>query len=227
MRILMFGPPGAGKGTQAKMLVDRFNLHHISTGNMLREVIKAGTEFGRIAKQYIDQGRLVPNDMIRVLAEEAITEANLDQFILDGYPRTVEQAEWLAGFMEEHDIDLSVIASLKVPDEVIVDRLSKRRVHKITGENYHLDYKPPPPDVDPELIEQRPDDRAEAVRRRLRIYHNQTKPVEDFYVNHPKYLSIDGTQPMDVVHDTITEQLRADDMPAVSVPSGQNSQQAS
>ena len=207
MRVLMFGPPGAGKGTQAQLLVRRFRLRHISTGNMLRDVIEAGTEIGKIARSYIDQGKLVPNEMIRKMAEEAVEQAGYDHFILDGYPRTVEQAEWLTEFMRAHDIELDVIASLKVPDDVIVDRLSKRRVHKVTGENYHLDYNPPPADVDPSLIIQRPDDRAEAVRKRLLIYHEQTKPVEEFYVDHPNYLCIDGTQPMETVHALIAERL--------------------
>lgn len=207
MRVLVFGPPGAGKGTQASLLVKKYHLTHISTGNMLREVIDSDSEMGRIAKSYIDQGRLVPNEMIRDLTEDAIAQAGYNRFILDGYPRTVEQAEWLMLFLEKNEIDLSVIVSLKVPDEVIVGRLSKRRVHKITKENYHLDYNPPPADLDPDLLMQRPDDRAEAIRKRLSIYHRQTKPVEDFFTSHPHYLKIDGTQSLEKVQSIIAEKM--------------------
>lgn len=213
MRVLMFGPPGAGKGTQASLLVKRYQLAHISTGNMLREVIDSDSEMGRIAKSFIDKGRLVPDEMIRDLTEDAIEQAGYNRFILDGYPRTVEQAKWLASFLEDHEIDLSVIVSLKVPDDVIVSRLSKRRVHKITKENYHLDFNPPPPDIDPDLLIQRPDDRAEAIRKRLSVYHKQTKPVEDFYVDHPHYLRIDGTQSLESVQNIIAAKMA--DQPSV------------
>lgn len=207
MRILMFGPPGAGKGTQANLLVKRYHLKHISTGNILRQVIEDGTEIGAIAKRYMDNGKLVPNELIRDLAEEAIEAVHFNNFILDGYPRTIEQAQWLQDFLKLHQIELDIIVSLKVPDEVIVGRLSQRRVNKETGENYHLEFKPPPPDVDPSLIIQRRDDRAEAIRKRLQVYHKQTKPVEDFYVNDPNYLRIDGTQSQEVVQQIIAQKL--------------------
>ncbi len=221
MRVLIFGPPGAGKGTQASLLVKNYNLTHISTGNILREVIASESEIGRVAQNFIDKGRLVPNEMIRELTESALEENNCDGFILDGYPRTVKQAEWLKLFLDNHAIDWDVIVSLKVPDEVIVSRLSKRRVHKITKENYHLEFNPPPPDMDPDLLIQRPDDRAEAIFKRLSVYHKQTKPVEDFYVDHPNYLKIDGTQNLNVVQQIIAEKLVGE--PVVTTPgSGQS-----
>ena len=207
MRVLIFGPPGAGKGTQAALLVNRFKLRHISTGNILREVIKARTETGSIAKTYMDKGRLVPDDIIRELAEKAIEEAGYDRFILDGYPRTVDQAKWLGEFILQNNAILDVIVSLKVPNEVIVGRLSRRRVHAVTGENYHLDYRPPPPGVNPEHIIQRKDDRPEAIRERLEVYHRQTKPVEAFFVEDPHYMVIDGTQASDHIHQLIADKL--------------------
>lgn len=207
MRVLMFGPPGAGKGTQAAILVKKYSLKHISTGNILREVIKAKTETGSIARAYMDEGKLVPDDIIKKLAEKAIENAGFDRFILDGYPRTIEQAHWLKDFLNAHHISLDVIVSLKVPDEVIVQRLSRRRVHAITGENYHLDFKPPPPDVNPEDIIQRRDDRPETIRERLRVYHKQTKPVEAFYLDDPNYIKVDGTQELDEVHQIIADKL--------------------
>ena len=216
MRVLMFGPPGAGKGTQASLLVKNYNLTHISTGNILREVIASESELGRVAQGFIDKGRLVPNEMIRDLTEAALEEVGCDQLILDGYPRTVQQAEWLKLFFDTRGIDWDVIVSLKVPDEVIVGRLSKRRVHKITKENYHLEFNPPPPDIDPDLIIQRPDDRPEAILKRLSVYHKQTKPVEDFYVNHPHYLKIDGTQSLQAVQQMIAEKLAEE--PVISTP---------
>ena len=210
MRVLMFGPPGAGKGTQAALLVKRYSLKHISTGNILREVIKAKTETGSIARAYMDEGKLVPDDIIKKLAEKAIADAGFDRFILDGYPRTIEQAHWLGGFLEKNDIILDAIVSLKVPDEVIVQRLSRRRVHAVTGENYHLDFKPPPLDVNPGDIIQRRDDRPETIRERLRVYHKQTKPVEALYINNTNYVKVDGTLELEEIHQMIAGKLTTD-----------------
>ena len=208
MRVLMFGPPGAGKGTQAGLLVERYNLKHISTGHILRAVIKSESETGLIARAYMDEGRLVPDYIIKKLAEEAMLDAQLTHFILDGYPRTTEQAKWLNKFLKDHDVILDVIVSLKVPDEVIVQRLSRRRVNAVTGENYHLDFKPPPSDIDPKNVIQRSDDYPETIRERLRVYHKQTKPVEAFFVNDPNYIKIDGTQDLEVVNGIIAEKLK-------------------
>ena len=207
MRVLMFGPPGAGKGTQAALLVKKYSLKHISTGNILREVIRSKTETGSIARAYMDEGKLVPDDIIKKLAEKAIENCGFDNFILDGYPRTIEQAKWLNLFLDKNQISLDVIVSLKVPDEVIVQRLSRRRVHAVTGENYHLDFKPPPPEVDPQNIIQRSDDHPETIRERLRVYHKQTKPVEAFYVDDPNYVMIDGTQELDHINQMIASKV--------------------
>ena len=209
MRVLMFGPPGAGKGTQAALLVKKYKLKHISTGNILREVIKSKTETGSIARAYMDEGKLVPDDIIKKLAEKAIKDCGYNHFILDGYPRTTEQAKWLNVFLKANNISLDIIVSLKVPDEVIVQRLSRRRVHAVTGENYHLDFKPPPPDVDPESVIQRSDDHPETIRERLRVYHKQTKPVEAFYVDDPNYVKIDGTMALSEINEMIATKLVA------------------
>ena len=203
MRIVLFGPPGAGKGTQAELLVERHGLKHISTGTILREAKKAGTPLGQEAKRYMDAGRLVPSGLVRQLAEDAIAANGYDDFVLDGYPRTVEQAEWLTSFLEEHDAPLHAIVSIQVPPETIVDRLSKRRVHRETGENYHLDFKPPPPDVDPGLIYQRPDDQPEAIRRRLEVYVEETQPVEAYYREGSNYYAIDGVGDFEAVQARI------------------------
>lgn len=203
MRLVLFGPPGVGKGTQAHLLVERYRLHHISTGDLLRAAIKADTPLGREAKQYISAGRLVPGRLVRTLAEAVMAEAGYDQFILDGYPRTVEQAEWLTAFLAEHDAPLDAVLSLRVPADRIVQRLSRRRIHKVTGESYHLDFNPPPPDVDPAHVVQRPDDRPEAIRKRLQVYEEETKPLETYFRAQGLFVELDGVGPIETVFQRI------------------------
>lgn len=205
----MFGPPGAGKGTQARLLEQRRGLTQISTGDIIRAAIKQETPVGKEAKAYVERGDLIPDSVVRKLAEEAIAEEGYDDFVLDGYPRTTQQAEWLTEFAEAHDVLLHAVVSLQVPDEVIVDRLSKRRVHKETGEIYHLDLDPPPDDVDPALIIQRPDDRPETIRNRLSVYREQTAPLEAYYRARDKYVEVDGVGAVEQVHQRITEALDA------------------
>lgn len=203
MRIALFGPPGAGKGTQAKLLVDRYDLCHISTGNILRAAMKAETPVGLEAKKYYDKGQLVPDAVVRKLAEDAIAAQRYDDFILDGYPRTLQQAQWLTAFLDAHNEPLDAVVFFILPDDVIVERLSKRRVHKETGENFHLDYKPPPPDVDPALIIQRPDDEPEAIRKRIQVYKDETQPVEDFYRRQSMLVEVDAVGSFETVYERI------------------------
>lgn len=207
MRIALFGPPGAGKGTQAQRLVERHGLSHISTGEIIRAAIKADSPLGREVKAYANAGKLAPDAIVRKLAEQAIADAGYDAFILDGYPRTVQQAQWLSEFLEEHGAELDAFISLVVPDDVIVDRLSKRRTHKETGENYHLEFNPPPSDVDPEMIIQRPDDRPEAIRRRLQVYKKETQPVEDYYRRRSTLVEVDGVGAFAEVEERINQVL--------------------
>lgn len=207
MRLLLFGPPGAGKGTQARKLVDRYNLTQIATGNIIRAAMKNDTPVGREAKSYVEEGELVPDEVVRKLAENAIATEDCEDFILDGYPRTIQQATWLTTFLSEHDAPLQAVLSLEVDDEEIVDRLSKRRVHAETGENYHLDVNPPPDDVDEDLIVQRPDDQPDTVRNRLSVYREQTEPLKSYYRERDLLVPVDGTGTPDEVHQRIADML--------------------
>ena len=206
MRIVLFGPPGAGKGTQARLLSERRGLRHISTGAIIRSAMQAGTPVGEEARSFVEAGELVPDDVVRRLAEDAIAEGN-GGFVLDGYPRTLKQAKWLTQCLEERATPLTAIVNLEVPDEKIVERLSQRRVNKKTGENFHLEAKPPPADVDSALIVQRPDDRPDAIRKRLAVYREQTAPVRAYYERRATYRSIDGTGPFEEVYERIQAAL--------------------
>ena len=207
MRIVLFGPPGAGKGTQARLLEERHNLKQIATGDIIREAMKNETPVGKEAKSYVEKGDLVPDSVVRKLAEQAIADRNFDNFVLDGYPRTTQQAEWLTEFLTENDAPLHAVPSLHVPDDVIVDRLSKRRMHKETGDTYHLDHNPPPADVDDDLIVQRDDDKPETVRNRLEVYREETEPLEEYYRKRDLLVVVNGVGDIDEVHGRILDVL--------------------
>ena len=208
MRLALFGPPGAGKGTQADLLVERYHLKHISTGVMIRAAMAAESPAGLEARAYVVEGKLVPGRLVRRLAEDAIKAQGFNHYVLDGYPRTVEQAEWLTEFLEEQEIPLQAVLNLVVPDELIVERLSQRRVNKETGENYHLTFNPPPPEVPAALVVQRPDDTPEAIRKRLKVYKEETAPVEAFYRRHEIVFDVDGVGSLDEVAARIDDVVR-------------------
>jgi len=203
MRLVLFGPPGAGKGTQARLLEDRRGLTQIATGDIIRDALKTETPLGKKAKSYVEEGELVPDSIVRDLAENAIADEGFDDFTLDGYPRTDKQAEWLTEFLIENDRPLDVVVSLTVPDEELVRRLSRRRVHAETGETYHLDHDPPPADVDPDQIIQREDDKPNTVRNRLSVYRDETEPLEAYYEKRGLLVRVDGVGDIEDVYERV------------------------
>ena len=209
MRLILFGPPGAGKGTQASLLKERQDLAHISTGEIIRAAMKADSPLGDEARSYVTAGKLVPDTLVRKLAEDALASRDNDNFILDGYPRTLQQAQWLDEYLSANRAPLTAVVSLQVEDFIIIDRLSKRRVNKETGENYHLDFKPPPADVPAELIIQRPDDQAEAIQTRLEDYRNLTLPLEGYFRDTGRLVEVDGVGTFEAVYERIQSALVA------------------
>lgn len=182
MRLILLGPPGAGKGTQAGFITERFGIPQISTGDMLRAAVTAGTPLGREAKKVMDAGRLVSDDIIIGLVKDRLREDDCRAgYLFDGFPRTIPQAD----AMKDAGVALDFILEIDVPDEEIIERMSGRRVHLASGRTYHVKYNPPQvagkDDVTGEELIQREDDREDTVRKRLEIYHAQTKPLIDYY----------------------------------------------
>lgn len=215
MKVLLLGAPGAGKGTQAQFIKEAFNIPQISTGDMLRAAVKAGTSLGIEAKKIMDAGGLVRDDIIIGLVKERIQEADCaNGFLFDGFPRTLAQAE----AMKEAGVVLDFVVEIDVPDEVIVERMSGRRVHLSSGRTYHLVYNPPKvagkDDETGEDLIQRDDDQAETVQKRLNVYHEQTEVLVDYYGKQsvetglPGYIKVDGTQDVNEVKEQVLAQLQ-------------------
>ncbi len=182
MRIILLGSPGSGKGTQAQFIVEKYGIPQISTGDMLRAAVRAGTPLGIAAKQVMDAGGLVSDDIILGLIKERIKQGDCrNGFLLDGFPRTIAQAEGLVSM----GVDIDTVIEIAVDDEEIVKRMAGRRVHSQSGRTYHVEFNPPKQegidDLTGETLIQRDDDKEETVRRRLDVYHQQTKPLVDFY----------------------------------------------
>lgn len=186
MRIILLGPPGAGKGTQAAMLVKEFTVPHISTGDIFRAAIKEGTELGRKAKEYMDQGQLVPDEIVIGIVKERLAQTDCEKgFILDGFPRTVPQADALQEALKSLGMELNAVVNLAVSEDDLVTRLSGRRVCKNCGATYHLQFSPAKSagvcDTCGGELYQRDDDKEETIRKRLEVYNNQTAPLIDYY----------------------------------------------
>lgn len=207
MRMIFIGPPGAGKGTQAARLVDTYGIPHISTGDMLRAAVKAGTELGKLADKAMKAGALVSDEIIIGLVQERIAEDDAKKgFLLDGFPRTVPQADALQAALGESGVELDAVLLLEVPDELIVERITGRRSDPETGAIYHMTFNPPPADVADRVV-QRKDDTEEACRARLDSYHRQTAPLVPFYDGLGLLKRVDGVGKPDEVTGRITAAL--------------------
>ncbi len=217
MNVILLGPPGAGKGTQAAHICEKFNIPQISTGDMLRAAVVAGTTIGLKAKKVIDEGSLVPDDIIITLVKERIqSEDCKNGYLLDGFPRTITQADAL----KSEDIKIDYVVEVQVPDEDIVVRMSGRRVHLPSGRTYHIAFNPPivknKDDLTGEDLIQRVDDNEEIVRERLSIYHQQTQPLVDYYSEQAleensvtKFHTISGVGTLDEVKTRINDALES------------------
>ena len=212
MKIILLGPPGAGKGTQAKAICARFGIPAISTGDMLRAAVRAGTPLGLQAKSVMDAGGLVSDDLIIALVKERIGQDDCRKgFLFDGFPRTLPQAE----AVEQQGVAIDAVVEIQVPDDEIVDRMSGRRVHPASGRTYHIRHLPSKreglDDETGEPLVQRDDDREETVRSRLLAYHAQTAPLVAFYRKREgaslRYVAVDGTKDPQTVEQTISESL--------------------
>jgi len=212
MRIILLGAPGAGKGTQATFIKEHFHIPQISTGDMLRAAVKAGTPLGLEAKGHMESGGLVPDSVIIGLVSERIKEADCTNgFLFDGFPRTIPQAE----AMKNAGVGIDYVVEIDVPDEAIIERMSGRRSHPASGRTYHVKFNPPKvtgkDDLTGEDLVQRPDDAAETVMKRLEVYHSQTKPLVKYYVDWatsglngaPKHVFVNGLGDMNLIRDNI------------------------
>ena len=216
MRLILLGAPGAGKGTQARYISERYAIPQISTGDMLRAAVKSGSALGLEAKKVMDAGNLVSDEIIMGLIRERITESDCaNGYLLDGFPRTLAQAE----AMKVEEIEVDCVVEIQVPDENIISRLGGRRVHLSSGRTYHVTFNPPrTPDIDDvtgEPLTQRDDDQEDTVRNRLDVYHRQTQPLIAYYSGWagskdkaaPRYIRVEGTGGVEEIRDRIFEGL--------------------
>lgn len=215
MFILLMGPPGAGKGTQAERLIEKYGIVQISTGDMFRAAVKKGTPLGLEAKKYMDSGSLVPDEVTIGIVRERLSEGDCrDGFILDGFPRTTAQAVSLDAILRELGIELDGIININVPDEELIRRTSGRQICPTCGATYHKTLNPPKVadvcDKDGERLYQRDDDKEATVRQRLSVYGTQTKPLIDYYKNNGHYVEINGLQAVEDVFTDVVAALESD-----------------
>lgn len=218
IRVILLGGPGAGKGTQANYIKEHFGIPQISTGDMLRNAVKAGTELGKMAKEIMDSGGLVSDDIIINLVKERIAEPDCARgFLFDGFPRTIPQAD----AMKAAGVQIDYVVEIDVDDDVIIQRMSGRRIHPASGRTYHVDFNPPKvegiDDVTGEPLIQRDDDKVETVKKRLAVYHEQTEPLIDYYSrcvsghagNAPRYIKINGVGTVEAIREQILSAIAA------------------
>jgi adenylate kinase len=213
MRLIIFGPPGAGKGTQASRISDKHGLPHISTGDMLRAAVKEGTDLGRLAKSYMDKGELVPDDVVTGIIRERVRKKDSkDGFMLDGFPRTIPQAKALDKMLDDEGLKIGAVISIEVDDEELVKRISGRRVCEKCGAMYHIIFDPPRNSgycnkCDGRLY-QRDDDSEGVVRNRLQVYKSQTEPLKEYYESTGILKGVKGTGTVDEVFSKIERILK-------------------
>ena len=212
MKLVILGPPGAGKGTQAEYIVKRYNIPHISTGDIFRENIKNNTELGKEAKSYMDKGLLVPDDLVIALVEDRLNKDDAKEgFLLDGFPRTVAQAVSLDSILDKNNEKLTKVINISVDPEILIERAVGRRVCKTCGMTYHVKFNPPKEegicDKDGTKLIQRDDDTEETVKTRISVYFDQTAPLIDYYRAQNLLVDIDGAKDIDKVFEDIVNGL--------------------
>ncbi len=214
MRIVLLGPPGVGKGTQASNIVKKYNIPHISTGDIFRANIKEGTELGITAKGYMDKGLLVPDDLVVSIVKDRLTKDDCaNGYLLDGFPRTVEQAQALDRELDKMSIKLDKVVNIDADKDVLINRAIGRRICRTCGATYHVNNNPPKEDgicdLDGGELYQRDDDTVETVTTRIQVYQDQTQPLIDYYRNQGLILDIDGTKAIEDILNTIIDALEA------------------
>ena len=212
MRLVLLGPPGVGKGTQASNIVKRYNIPHISTGDIFRANIKGGTELGKLAKGYIDKGLLVPDEVVVSIVKDRLSNDDCREgFLLDGFPRTVEQAKALGQELERMGIKLDKVVNIEADKDLLIERATGRRICRECGATYHVKNMPPKVegicDIDNGQLYQRDDDKVETVETRIEVYLDQTKPLIQYYTNEKILVNVDGTNNVDTVFKFIVEAL--------------------
>lgn len=212
MRLVLLGPPGVGKGTQASNIVKKYNIPHISTGDIFRANIKKGTELGKTAKGYMDKGLLVPDEIVVSIVKDRLTmEDCKNGFLLDGFPRTVDQAKSLDEELIGLGIKLDKVVNIEAGEDILIERITGRRICKSCGATYHIKNKPPRVDgvcdIDGGSLYQREDDKVETVATRIQVYQKQTQPLISYYKDKGLILDIDGTRPINDIFETIINSL--------------------
>ena len=215
MRIILLGPPGAGKGTQAAGIVEKYNIPHISTGDIFRKNIKEGTDLGKKAKEYMDQGLLVPDELTVGLVTDRLSQDDCKNgFMLDGFPRNVAQAQQLGQYLNSVDLALDRVINIEVDKDILVGRAVGRRICKSCGATYHVEFNPPKVDGTCDVcggeLYQRADDNEETVSKRIQVYLDETKPLADYYSNEGIIANINGEQSIDKVFADIVDALESE-----------------